>query len=77
MLSEVSQREKDKYCMMSHIWNFKNIINSSIKQKRSRFTDTENKLVVINGEREEVKGNIGVVGKKRLLWDHRKSSYET
>ena len=24
MLSEISQRKKDKYCMISHMWNLKN-----------------------------------------------------
>ena len=29
ILSEVSQKEKDKYCMLTHIWN--------LKRKKKRF----------------------------------------
>ena len=33
MLSEISQTEKDKYHMISHIWNLKNKTNKQTKKK--------------------------------------------
>ena len=39
MLSEISQREKDKYCMVS-----------LIKQNKTEPRDTENRLVVARGK---------------------------
>ena len=38
MLSEVSQTEKDKYCITSHM-----------KAKRAKVTETENRVVVSRG----------------------------
>ena len=48
MLSEISQIEKEKYCIISHISHTKNIkrISECSKKKKSRLTNTENKLVV-------------------------------
>ena len=43
-------------------------MNETNKQKKT-VTDTENKLVVISGEREGVKDKVGVRGKKELLWE--------
>ena len=45
MLSEISQREKDKYCMISLICGIqKNTTNSSeYNKKEADFTNTENK----------------------------------
>ena len=41
MLTEVSQTEKDKYCMISlNIWNLK-IQQMREYKKRNRLTDTE------------------------------------
>ena len=42
------------------MWNLKNTTDYSIKQKRSRLTDIENKLVVTSREREEERSNIRV-----------------
>ena len=36
-------------------------------KKRSRFTDTENKLVFTCQERKERRGNIGVEGNKKSI----------
>ena len=50
--------EKGKHCVLSltcAIWE----INEQIKQIRNKFTDTENKLVVISGEWEGRRGKIG------------------
>ena len=51
MLSEISQREKDKYCMISLICKIFKNTNKCIC-KTNRLTDIENKLVVTSGERE-------------------------
>ena len=40
--------EKDKYYIISHIWNLKSNTNESV---RNRLTDIENKLMVTKGER--------------------------
>ena len=53
MLSETSQTEKDKYCMLSLTCGILKKYNKLVTiTKRSRLTDTENKLVVTSGERE-------------------------
>lgn len=38
--------------------------------KRSKLTNTENKLVITSGEREGRRDNIRVEGGKWLLWDY-------
>ena len=42
------------------MWNLKNKTHKYIQPNRNRLTDTENKLVVIHGEREAGRGKIGV-----------------
>ena len=49
MLSEISQTEKDKYCMISFIWNLKKQ-NKWTNITKHRITNTENKQVVSRGE---------------------------
>ena len=49
MLSEISQKEKDKYCMISVIWNSK-------KKKKKLNSETENRKVIAKGRRV---GEIG------------------
>ena len=51
VLHEISQTEKDKYCMASLMWNLENNTNECI-WKTETVTDIENKLVVTKGERE-------------------------
>ena len=46
ILSEVSQKEKDKYHMISHMWNLKCGTNASNYNNRNRLTDIENRLAV-------------------------------
>ena len=60
-LNEISQVEKDKYSMLSHIQNLKNKTNELTQQNRKRLTDIYNKLGVTSGEREVGRGKI-VVG---------------
>ena len=51
MLSEVSQKKKDKYHMISHLWNLKNDINKFTYQTEIG-SQTENRVIVTKGERE-------------------------
>ena len=53
ILSEVSQKDKDKYHMISHIWNLIYGTNEPIYRKGNKLTDKENRLVVANGDGEE------------------------
>ena len=46
MLSEISQTEKDKYCMISLIYGIFKIQQTSENNKKRR----ENKLVITRGE---------------------------
>ena len=49
MLSEISQTEKNKYYVISHIWNQKcNKLVNITKKDRLR----DNKLVIISGQKE-------------------------
>ena len=54
-LSETSQLEKYRYCMIALICGIEKIQQMLVNEflRRSRFIDTENKLVVTSGEREE------------------------
>ena len=47
MLSEISQKEKDKYYDFTHIWNLK----QTNKQNKNKLRDTKKRLVVTRGER--------------------------
>ena len=62
MLSEMSYRESQILYDITYMLNLKNKTNKCIEQNRNRFTDTENKLVVTNGEREGRRG-------KSRVWD--------
>ena len=65
ILSEVSQKEKDKYLMISHIWN------KEFHKKETRFSDLENRLVVAKREGEGVgwTGNLGLIDADYCLWN--------
>ena len=55
-LSEVSQTEKDKYCMISHMGGIKKKYiwyKWTYWQNRNRLRDIENKLMVTKGEKEQ------------------------
>ena len=45
MLSAISQAKKDKYCIISIMWNLKNKTNEQT-QNRNRLIDMEHKPVV-------------------------------
>ena len=48
ILSKVSQKEKNKYCILTHIYEIKK--NGTYLQDRNRDTDAENRLVDTVGE---------------------------
>ena len=53
LLSEVSQTEKDKLSYdITYLWNPKKWYKWTYLQSRNRFTDTENKCMVTEGETE-------------------------
>ena len=55
ILSEVSQKEKDKYRIWYHLYVESKIWHKrTYLQNRNRFTDIENRLVVAKGKGEEV-----------------------
>ena len=54
ILSEVSQKEKDKYNLISHIWNLIYGTNEHIFGKKNKLMVMENRLVVAKREREGV-----------------------
>ena len=59
ILSDISQTEKDKYCMISFIWNLKNKTNYEYNKKEID-SYIKSKLVVTIGERKGGRGNIEV-----------------
>ena len=76
MLSEIGQTEKDKYCVISlNMQNLKKYNKLVNKTKRSRLTDTENKLAVTSGEREagrynmKLYENCGIMGLYEILYE--------
>ena len=56
MLSELNQREKDKYCVIIYMWNIKNKTGEYNKKDSQT---VENKLVVTHGKREGGSGKTG------------------
>ena len=64
VVSEISQSEKDKYRIISLMWNLRNKTNEHRKNKRdkprNRLLTTKNKLMVIREEGE--RGRMGQIG---------------
>ena len=56
--SEISETEKDKYSVITYMWNLKNKTNEQNKTEID--SDIENKLVVTSGEKEGGRGKPGV-----------------
>ena len=58
--SEVSQKEKNKYCILTHMWNLEKWYKCSYFQSRNRHTDAENKCMdTKRGEGGERNWEIG------------------
>ena len=60
MLTEVSDRDRQMPYDITYMWNIKKIKQTSEYNKRNRYTDKENILLVTSGEREGGSGKIGV-----------------
>ena len=54
ILSQVSQKEKDKYHMLSHIWNLTYGTNDTFHRQEAH--GLENRLVVVKGRGREWDG---------------------
>ena len=52
ILSEVSQKEKDKYHVISYIWNL--IYGTNEPFHRKKLMDLDNRLAVVEGEGKRV-----------------------
>ena len=57
---EVSQKVKDKYHMISHIWNLTYGTNELFHRKKT-IVDLENRLIVAKGEGVGWIGSLGLV----------------
>ena len=69
MLSEISQRKKDKYCMISHTWNLKKIKQTSEYNKNetdSQMSRTNQWLPVGKGKGEGARYGQGIKRHKTL-----------
>ena len=64
MISEISQKEKDKYCMISLICRIIKVKQDTEynNNKKSTVTDIENKLVVTSGSRGSDGGEEQYIG---------------
>ena len=51
ILSEVSQKEKDKYHDITYRWNLQYDTNETIYEIKNRIMDIENRLMVAKGKR--------------------------
>lgn len=49
ILSEISQKEKGKYCMISLIWNIK-LRNEPVELNKNKHVDNKNRVVFTRGE---------------------------
>ena len=58
MLSEISQRKKDKYPWFHSYMECLKIINEQTKQNKNKHKYTENRLVVIKGKEGLREGEI-------------------
>lgn len=56
----ICQMEKHKPYDFTHMWNITNKINEQAKRNKNKHTDTENRVLVTKGMREEMKWVKGV-----------------
>ena len=52
MLSEISQTEKDKYSVITYMWNLKKRTKTNVYNKTEKDIDIANKLVVTSEEKK-------------------------
>ena len=70
ILSEVSQKEKGKYHMISLIYEISYMAQMNLSTEK-KFMDLENRLAVAKGEGEGVgwTGNLGLIDANYCLWN--------
>ena len=70
ILSEISQKEKDKYHMISLISGISYIVQMNLSTEK-KIMDMENRLVVAKGEGEGVgwTRHLGFIGANYCLWN--------
>ena len=68
ILSEVSQKEKDKYHMASLIFGI-NIMAQMTLSTEKKIMDLENRLVVAKGEGVGWMGSLGLIDANYCLWN--------
>jgi len=69
ILSEVSQKEKDKYQMISHIWNLTNGTNESFHSKENDGHGEQTVIANAEGEGVGWTGNLGLMDANYCLWN--------
>ena len=68
ILSKVSQKEKDKYHMISlNMWNLKYDTSGTYLQNKNRLADTENRLVGVKGK--EWIGSLGLADANYYIYN--------
>ena len=67
-LSEVSQKEKDKYHMISLIPGIQYRVQMNLSTEK-KLMDLENRLVVAKGEGVGWTGNLGLINANYCLWN--------
>ena len=68
ILSEVSQKEKDKYHMISLISRIQYMAQMNLSTEKKTM-DMENRVVVAEGEGVEWIGNLGLIDADYCLWN--------
>ena len=70
ILSEVSQKEKDKYHMIPLISEIQYMAQMNLSTEK-KIMDMENRLEVVKAEREGVGwiGNLGLIDANYCLWN--------
>ena len=59
ILSEVNQSEKDKYHMISLMWNLRNKTNKQREKKREKRDKSGNRLLTIENKLMVTRGEVG------------------
>ena len=68
ILSEVSQKEKDKYRMISLIYEIQNMAQMTCLLNINKLIDIKNRLVVAKGEGIGWTGSLGLVVANYFIW---------
>ena len=68
ILSEVSQKEKDKYRMISLIYEIQNMAQMTYLLNINKLIDIKSRLVVTKGEGIGWTGSLGLVVANYFIW---------